>query len=121
MGPDNAAGSGSAILANGERLYTLEQAARFFPSGRTCHGRNRSTVYRYSTHGLRGIVLETVDAGGIRCTSREAIRRFFGALSIQAKLAAVNPDVDGEAEAVAAGERLKQLVFRSRKAKGGAS
>lgn len=40
-----------------------------------------STFYRWSTVGCRGVVLETIQIGGTRCTSREALQRFFERLS----------------------------------------
>jgi hypothetical protein len=42
---------------------------------------NISTIYRWSTVGCRGVVLETIQVGGTRCTSREALQRFFVRLS----------------------------------------
>lgn len=40
-----------------------------------------STLYRWATAGCKGIVLETIQVGGTRCTSREALQRFFERLS----------------------------------------
>jgi hypothetical protein len=40
-----------------------------------------SCLYRWSTIGCRGVVLETLQVGGTRCTSREALQRFFERLS----------------------------------------
>jgi hypothetical protein len=42
---------------------------------------NISTVYRWSTRGLRRVVLETIQIGGTRCTSEAALVRFFHRLS----------------------------------------
>jgi hypothetical protein len=39
------------------------------------------TSYRWSTRGVRGIVLETVQIGGTRYTSVEAFQRFTDALT----------------------------------------
>jgi hypothetical protein len=39
------------------------------------------TSYRWSTRGVRGIVLETVQVGGTRYTSAEAVQRFTDALT----------------------------------------
>lgn len=43
-----------------------------------------ATLYRWSTIGCKGVVLETAQIGGTRCTSREALDRFFAALTAQA-------------------------------------
>lgn len=40
-----------------------------------------STPYRWAGPGCRGIVLETVQVGGTRCTSLAALASFFAALS----------------------------------------
>jgi hypothetical protein len=40
-----------------------------------------ATFFRWSNKGCRGVVLETIQAGGTRCTSLEAIQRFFDALA----------------------------------------
>jgi hypothetical protein len=39
-------------------------------------GKHVATVYRWSTTGVRGVVLETLQIGGTRFTSREALQRF---------------------------------------------
>jgi len=99
------------IDVSNERLYTFSQAVRFLP--RSAKGKKRSTktLYRYALNGLRGVRLEWVQAGGCRCTSREAIHRFYAALTGQM---AKPPPTNGVAEAIAAGERLKAIVFRSK-------
>ena len=38
-----------------------------------------STVHRWRLRGCRGVKLETILAGGTRCTSAEALQRFFEA------------------------------------------
>lgn len=41
---------------------------------------NISTVFRWGQRGLQGRRLETVQVGGRKCTSLEAIQRFFDRL-----------------------------------------
>ena len=60
-----------------EDLITLTQAAREQPSRTGKRGINVSTIWRWAKGGLQGIQLETICIGGIRYTSREALRRFF--------------------------------------------
>jgi hypothetical protein len=36
-----------------------------------------ATLYRWAQTGIRGIRLETIMVGGTRCTSTEALQRFF--------------------------------------------
>jgi len=69
-----------------EKLLSLTQAARTLDVVRREGKRpNVATLYRWSTTGCRGVKLDTVQVGGTRCTSREALQRFFEALSAQPK------------------------------------
>lgn len=63
-----------------ETLVTLTEAARSLPgrSGRRLHV---STLYRWATRGIRGFTLETIQVGGTKCTSGEALQRFFEMLT----------------------------------------
>src|SRR3954454_23171048 len=40
-----------------------------------------ATLYRYTTRGCRGVVLESVQIGNVRCTSVQAVDRFIERLS----------------------------------------
>jgi hypothetical protein len=64
-----------------ETLRTLAQAADELPRRRRGRRTHVSTLYRWATVGCRGIVLETLQVGGTRCTSLEALQRFFENLS----------------------------------------
>src|SRR5689334_10653496 len=64
-----------------ETVITFSQAADELPRrrrGRKCHV---STLYRWATIGCRGVRLESIQVGGTLCTSREALQRFFEALT----------------------------------------
>jgi hypothetical protein len=65
-----------------ETLVTLAETARIFP-GRP----HSSTLWRWYTHGVRGVRLETLVVAGRRFCSREAIERF-----VTATTAAANGD-----------------------------
>jgi len=67
-------------LAN-EDVMSLTEAARILPKRRAGKRTHVATLYRWSTKGLRGVKLEVIQVGATRCTSREAIQRFFDALS----------------------------------------
>ena len=57
-----------------ETVIPFKEARSGFP------GRKRvalQTLHRWRLHGVRGVKLETVLIGGLRCTSREAISRFI--------------------------------------------
>jgi hypothetical protein len=67
-----------------ENVFPLAQAPKLLPPGRQGKRRHTATMFRWATIGLRGVVLETVQVGGTRCTSRAALERFFAALTAQA-------------------------------------
>ncbi len=64
------------IDTTAEDVFPLTATDRFprIRRGRKLHP---STAYRWSTTGCQGIVLETIQVGGSRCTSSEALQRLF--------------------------------------------
>jgi hypothetical protein len=60
---------------------------------------NLATIYRWSDSGCRGVILESIQIGGTRCTSKEALQRFFDRLSADrsAPVPAPAPRVDRHA------------------------
>lgn len=60
-----------------ETLLTLTEAAKRLPTRRGGKRVHPSTLFRWVSHGFRGIRLEYVQVGGTKCTSIEAIERFF--------------------------------------------
>ncbi|PHQ35147.1 DUF1580 domain-containing protein [Rhodopirellula bahusiensis] len=67
-----------AIDVERERSIPLADVASFVPkrNGKKVH---YSTIYRWATKGVRGRILESVMAGGIRYTTVEAVHRFLAA------------------------------------------
>jgi len=64
-----------------ESVLSFAQAASFVGD---LQGRKRiavQTLWRWGTKGCSGVVLETILVGGCRCTSKEALQRFFDALT----------------------------------------
>ena len=45
---------------------------------------NVATIYRWMMQGVRGIKLESIVVGATRCTSIEAMQRFFDSLTAAA-------------------------------------
>jgi hypothetical protein len=98
---------------------TLAQAAALIPPRRRGRKTHVSTLYRWSTTGCRGVVLPTIQVGGSRCTSAEALQWFCEVLT------ELSHDPGGQAgaevlplrcspaqrrrESEAAGERLEQM------------
>ena len=64
-----------------EELLTLQKAARLLPRRRKGKQVHASTLYRWAAQGLKGVRLEVIKVGGTACTSREALQRFFQALT----------------------------------------
>jgi hypothetical protein len=66
-----------------EQLFPLAQVPNLgiIPNRRRGRQIHVATLHRWAVHGLNGVVLETLQVGGTRCTSREALRRFFQSLT----------------------------------------
>jgi hypothetical protein len=69
------------IDSTSETLISLADAAKAVPRRRRGRKTHLSTIYRWATVGVRGVVLETLQCGGSRVTSREALQRFYERLS----------------------------------------
>ncbi len=83
-----------------EDLISLSEAAKLLPirpGGKRPH---IATLYRWTSRGVRGVVLESTQCGGTRATSKEAIRRFCERLT--------SPDAPESAESVAARSRRRE-------------
>ena len=64
-----------------EPVFPLAEAPPKLPRRRGGKKVNVATIYRWSTRGIRGVVLETIQIGGTRCTSAQALQRFFERLT----------------------------------------
>lgn len=64
-----------------EQLVSLTAATQLLPRRRKGLRPHVATLYRWSQRGCRGVILETVQVGGTRCTSLEALQRFCNRLS----------------------------------------
>ena len=62
-----------------EAVVSLTEAAKskHLPRRRQGKRPHVATLFRWATRGCRGIVLETIQCGGTRCTSVQALQRFF--------------------------------------------
>jgi hypothetical protein len=74
-----------AIDTNSEQLISLTDATKILPKRRAGKRPNVATLYRWAQIGMRGIRLEYSQIAGTKCTSREALQRFFDALTEQAE------------------------------------
>ncbi len=64
-----------------EEIMTLSQVPAILPPRRAGRNAHVSCIYRWTSTGFRGVVLESVQIGGTRCTSKEALFRFFAELT----------------------------------------
>jgi hypothetical protein len=62
-----------------EQVFPLQEAARRLPPRRGGKPTHVDSLFRWATTGLKGIRLETILVGGVRCTSMAALSRFFAA------------------------------------------
>jgi len=70
-----------AIDPNSETLVSFAEAAKNLPRRRGGKKPHVSTLYRWTTSGCKGVVLESLQCGGTRVTSKEALARFFQRLT----------------------------------------
>jgi hypothetical protein len=71
-----------------EQVVSLTSATKLLPQRRKGARPNVATLYRWAQQGVRSIRLETIMVGGTRCTSTEALQRFFDAITAACEPAA---------------------------------
>ena len=89
-----------------ETLISLIDAARSLPARRRGKRPHVSCAYRWTKTGCRGVILESIQVGGTRCTSKEALARFMEALTYGADRPAVRSPVKRRRAAERAVEAL---------------
>jgi hypothetical protein len=94
-----------------ERTYPLGRARLWFPRRRRGKRPSIQTMYRWSSAGYRGIVLETVQVGSTRCTSREACARFVERVSALAGPVGGSPEPDSPTSRQDVEEALAEAGF----------
>jgi len=60
-----------------ESVVTFKEAARIVGRLKGTKAVPFQTLFRWATKGCSRVVLESVFVGGVRCTSKEALQRFF--------------------------------------------
>lgn len=74
-------------------------------------GYHVSTVYRWAQRGIRGIRLKTVQVGGVKCTTREALLEFiFAITALSTHAEAQIPHPTRQRQVDVACERLDELL-----------
>jgi Protein of unknown function (DUF1580) len=64
-----------------EQVFALAEIHKHVPKRRGGRKIHTATGYRWASRGLNGVRLEVVQVGGTKCTSLEALQRFFERLS----------------------------------------
>jgi hypothetical protein len=100
------------IDATQEDLITLAAAAAGLPRRRRGCPVHPSALYRWTTSGCRGVILESIQIGNVRCTSKQALQRFFEALSAVSGAGAGNPRGPG-GRTIAQRQRAAQRAERA--------
>lgn len=105
-----------------ERLISLKDATKLFPTnGRGKHP-HVSAIYRYTTTGCRGVVLESIQTGSVRSTSREAVARFFQRLTALADTpSTADTSAEESIDSDEAGRVLDETLFKKRRGRRQAS
>jgi hypothetical protein len=65
------------IDASHEALISLADVPGHLPNRRGGKRPHVSCIYRWAQRGIRGVRLETLQCGGTKVTSSEALQRFF--------------------------------------------
>jgi hypothetical protein len=99
-----------------EQLISFRQAAEELPRRRQGRKIAVQTFYRWSTTGCRGTILETIQVGGSRCTSREALARFFQALTVASATPSGRPSAPHASDRTPA-QRRREDAAATRRAK----
>ena len=64
-------------------LTQVPKVVSWLPRRRRGKKPNIATIFRWAQKGLHGVRLETIQIGGTKCTSEEALKRFFARLDDQ--------------------------------------
>jgi hypothetical protein len=81
------------MISLDEHILTFPEACALLPRRRAGKPVHVSCIYRWTTSGCRGVILESIQIGGTRCTSREALARFFGRIAGQQSNSSPRPAV----------------------------
>ncbi len=93
-----------------EEILSLTEAAKKLPARRAGKRPHAATLYRWAKNGLGGFRLETVQVGGTKCTSMEALQRFFEQLGTLRTNPVPMTPAARERDIASADEELKQAL-----------
>ena len=88
-----------------EDIRKLKWFRFFFPTEPSL-----ATLYRWTVNGCRGVVLESIQIGNVRCSSVEAATRFVERLSLRPETgAALRTPTQRQRRSEAAAKELERL------------
>ncbi len=88
---DQARSSGLGIDVARESVLSFGEAARYVGKLKGTKAIAFQTLFRWATKGCSGVVLGTICVGGARCTSKEALQRFFAVTKAREATTEVRP------------------------------
>jgi hypothetical protein len=109
--------SHAVIDISTEDIITFTEAGDLVPRRRKGRKTHPSTFWRWSEYGLRGVKLEVLYIGGSRCTSVQALQRFFDRLrrvrnsGTESVVAAHRTAAQRKRDNVTAAEELQQVLY----------
>jgi hypothetical protein len=74
-----------AIDLFSDEIVSLREAAKRLPVRRAGKRPNVATLYRWCSEGVRGVRLDSILVGGVRCTSAQALQNFCDTLTAAAE------------------------------------
>jgi hypothetical protein len=96
-----------------EQIVPLSHVPPLVPRLRRGRKIHVSTLFRWTTRGCRGVILESIQVGGTRCTSVEALQRFYEGLTQSSGCSSTpricRPPSHRRRESIAAAKELEAL------------
>ncbi len=97
-----------------DKLITLAEAAEMIPGRKPGKHASIPTLYRMASAGVRGVVLETVVAGGTICTTRQSVANFIERVTAARRSGRPDPTGNDPAERTGA-QRQRDSEAAARK------
>ncbi len=91
------------------KLIPLHRVPATLPKRRNGKRIHVSTTYRWTTRGIDGVKLQTVQVGNLRCTTIEMLEEFFARLASKKQPQPILPAKAGRRESPAAAKAKQAL------------
>ncbi|HEX8520915.1 MAG TPA: DUF1580 domain-containing protein [Tepidisphaeraceae bacterium] len=104
-----------------EELVPFRDVPNLLPRLRRGRKPHVGSIYRWSDRGLKGVKLEYLQVAGMRCTSVQALQRFFERLTHPNRPALTRSFAKRQREIKGATEEVKRLLYGTGRRRGKAS